>query len=60
MIRREIEALNRDIDLRIIKGLPYAREARRHTFLRNQLKRLAPRRESWLFRSFKLAGSFMF
>lgn len=35
-IKREIEKLNKAIDLRIIKGLPYRAEARRHKFLLSQ------------------------
>jgi len=46
-IRAELERLNQDIDLRIIKGVPYRRQALRHKFLMGQLARLAPRRSSW-------------
>lgn len=35
-IKKEIEKLNQDIDLKIIKGLPYKAEARRHKFLVSQ------------------------
>jgi hypothetical protein len=43
-IRSEIDRLNRDIDLCIIKGVPYRQQSMRHKFLRSQLSRLAPRR----------------
>jgi hypothetical protein len=43
-IRVEIDRLNQEIDLRIIKGVSYRREALRHTFLMRQLARLVPRR----------------
>ena len=46
-IRAEIDRLNQDIDLRIIKGVPYRRQALRHKFLMGQLARLAPRRSGW-------------
>jgi hypothetical protein len=47
-IKREIKRLNRDIDLKIIKGLPYKAEARRHRFLMSQFDRFyEPRGESW-------------
>jgi len=46
-IRAEIELLNQDIDLRIIKGVPYRRQALRHKFLMGQLARLSPRRTSF-------------
>jgi hypothetical protein len=45
-IRSEIENLNQDIDLRIIKGVSYRRQALRHKLLIAQLNRLAPRRIS--------------
>ena len=35
-LRREIKKLNSEIDLKIIKGLPYKAEARRHKFLVSQ------------------------
>ncbi len=35
-LRKEIKKLNKDIDLKIIKGLPYKAEARRHKFLVSQ------------------------
>ncbi|MEK7463883.1 MAG: hypothetical protein AAB610_02040 [Patescibacteria group bacterium] len=35
-IRKEIKKLNEVIDLKIIKGLPYKAEARRHKFLASQ------------------------
>jgi len=35
-LKKEIKRLNNDIDLKIIKGLPYKAEARRHRFLVSQ------------------------
>ncbi len=58
MIRREISALNRRIDEKIIKGLSYAYEAKRHKFLKSQLSRLTPR-YSWFDRSIGLVSSFL-
>ena len=54
-MRRELRELNEQIDLKIIKGLSYAREARRHRFIMDSLARV--RREnsaSWLTRSFSI------
>lgn len=45
-IRAEIARLNQMIDLKIIKGVSYRREALRHKFLMAQLARLSPR-HSW-------------
>ncbi|MEN9913247.1 MAG: hypothetical protein RLY66_655 [Candidatus Parcubacteria bacterium] len=47
-IRMEIEALNQEIDLRIIKDVSYRRQALRHKMLTAQLHRLT-RRESSVF-----------
>lgn len=58
-IRAEIERLNRDIDLKIIRGLSYKKESLRHRFLMNRLAELEPRR-SWLGRSLQFASMFMF
>jgi len=55
-IRREIDRVNQEIDLKIIKGVPYAREARRHKFLMSQLSRLSPSR-SWFNRTFNFASA---
>lgn len=35
-VQKEIKKLNNAIDLKIIKGLPYKAEARRHKFLMSQ------------------------
>jgi hypothetical protein len=35
-VKKEIKKLNNEIDLKIIKGLPYKAEARRHRFLTSQ------------------------
>ncbi|MFA6314761.1 MAG: hypothetical protein WC648_00090 [Candidatus Paceibacterota bacterium] len=58
-IRSEIDRLNREIDLRIIKGASYRREALRHKFLMAELARLAPKR-SWFARSLSFASMFLF
>lgn len=51
-IRMEIDRINQEIDLRIIKGVSYRREALRHKFLMSQLARLAPRRSAFSFFNF--------
>ncbi|MEI6304531.1 MAG: hypothetical protein WCP09_00725 [Candidatus Taylorbacteria bacterium] len=56
-IRSEIGRLNREIDLCIIKGIPYARQALRHKTLRSQLARLAPSKVSFFS---SLVSTFMF
>lgn len=59
-IRMEIDRLNQDIDLRIIKGVSYRRQALQHRFLMRQLARLVPRRLSWFSKTAGLVSMFMF
>jgi hypothetical protein len=40
-LNKEIERLNREIDLRILKGLSYKRESLRHRFLLKQLQSIS-------------------
>ncbi len=45
IIRAEIKRLNEDIDMKIIRGLSYRNEARRHKSLISQLARLTAKGE---------------
>lgn len=58
-IQIELSRLNRDIDLKIIKGLSYIRESKRHKFLKSQLSQLKPR-TSWFVRPLSYLSAFMF
>ncbi len=60
-VLHELRALNDTIDEKIIKGLSYSRESRRHKFLLSSLSQLrkADSRGSWFVRSFSLS-SFIF
>lgn len=51
-IRMEIDRINQEIDLRIIKGVSYRREALRHKFLMAQLARLSTRKSVLSFFNF--------
>ncbi len=53
-IHDELKRLNEQIDLKIIKGQSYVREARLHKRLRGQLGQV--RRSAWLTRSFRFAS----
>ncbi|MEK7646373.1 MAG: hypothetical protein AAB381_01625 [Patescibacteria group bacterium] len=57
-IRSEVERLNQEIDLRIIKGISYARQARRHKILMNQLAQLSSSGHSWFSRSMNFSSFF--
>lgn len=57
VINKEIKHLNSKIDRKIVKGISYERDARRHRELVHKLRRLES--EASLARTFSLA-SFMF
>ncbi len=60
-MQAEIQSLNEEIDLRIIKGFDYRRESRRHKFLVYNLARLtAPQESNWMDKAYKMVGTFMF
>ncbi len=58
-IRAEIDRLNQEIDLCIIKGVSYRREAQRHKLLMAQLARMV-RSSNWFNKSLNLVSTFMF
>jgi hypothetical protein len=60
VIKSELNKLNHRIDLKIIQGVPYYNEARRHKFLRAQLRDLSLRKSPWLRGSLRFASLFMF
>lgn len=55
-IRMELDKLNQDIDLKIIKGLSYKRESMRHRTLTAELRKIT--RQSGFFG--RLASTFIF
>lgn len=59
-LRREIKKLNSEIDLKIIKGLPYKAEARRHKFLVSQFYGFyESSKQSWFRRTMTTFASFV-
>ena len=55
ILKRELETLNDTIDAKIIRGLSYGRDARRHKFIQSSLYRLRKSDKSgWLLRSLSL------
>lgn len=58
-LRKEIKKLNKEIDLRIIKGLPYRAEARRHKFLVSQFYGFyETSKKSWFKKTLNVFASF--
>jgi DNA polymerase elongation subunit (family B) len=59
-LRKEIKKLNSEIDLKIIKGLPYKAEARRHKFLVSQFYGFyESSKKSWFKRTMLTFASFV-
>jgi hypothetical protein len=59
-LKKEIKKLNNDIDLKIIKGLPYRAEARRHKFLTSQFYGFyEEKRISWFRKTMHVFASFV-
>ena len=61
-IQSELEILNDEIDRKVIKGLSYAKESRRHKFLLTNLSHLRKTnnsRSGWFGQSFGIASTFI-
>ena len=58
-IESELRKLNEDIDVKIVKGLSYIKESRRHKFLLKQLNSFSRHNNSWLQKSFNLVSTFV-
>jgi len=61
-IQAELKKINDIIDLKILKGLSYRREALRHRFLLNRLTdihRLSKFHSNWLQRSVNVVATFL-
>jgi hypothetical protein len=57
-LQKEIVRVNKTIDKKILKGLPYTQEARHHKILLARLSIL--NQSTWLARSMRVVSSFMF
>jgi hypothetical protein len=60
-LRKELVALNRQIDAKILRGLSYAKEARQHKYLLASISNLRKYQSSvgWFGTSFNFASSFI-
>ena len=58
-IESELRKLNEEIDIKIVKGLSYVRESRRHKFLLKQLNSFNRHSSGWLQKSFSLVSTFV-
>ena len=51
-LRKELQVLNDVIDKKIIRGLSYTKEAKRHRFIVNHLVQIKRSQSNWMMRSF--------
>jgi len=61
-IQSELKKINDNIDVKIVKGLSYRREALRHRFLLNRLSdlhRLSRFHSNWLQRTVNVVATFL-
>lgn len=57
----EIQALNQEIDIKIIRGYPYRQESKRHKFLTAQLNSLmSEQSRPWYQKASQVIATFMF
>ncbi|KND48222.1 MAG: hypothetical protein AB201_01330 [Parcubacteria bacterium C7867-006] len=54
-LKKELRVLNEIIDMKIVRGLSYAQEARRHKFILNSLTNIKRTKSGWMLRSFNFA-----
>lgn len=53
-LKKELKVLNEIIDMKIVRGLSYSNEAKRHKFILNSLANIKRTKSSWMLRSFSL------
>lgn len=53
-LRAQLQVLNDIIDRKIVRGLPYSREAKEHKHLLKRIEGLKKDRISWSFRNLSL------
>lgn len=51
MLLRELSIVNEEIDRKILRGLSYARESKRHKFIIASLDNLRRSRHGWMMRA---------
>lgn len=54
-LRNQLEVLNDIIDRKIVRGLPYTREAKQHKYILNRLSSLRKSRGGFFYKTFSLA-----
>ena len=53
-LKKELRVLNEIIDMKIVRGLSYASEAKRHKVILNSLANIKRTKSGWMLRSFSL------
>lgn len=54
-LKKELRVLNEIIDMKIVRGLSYGAEAKRHKFILGRLANIKSTKSGWMFRSFNFA-----
>lgn len=54
-LKKELRVLNEIIDMKIVRGLSYANEAKRHKFILSSLANVKKTKSSWFLSSLSLA-----
>ncbi len=52
-LKRELVVLNEVIDRKIIRGLSYSNEAKRHKFILQSIDNLRRQRQGWMMRAIR-------
>ncbi len=52
-LKKELQILNEVIDRKIVRGLSYSREAKRHKFVLYSLDNLRRQRQGWMMRAIR-------
>ena len=53
-LKKELRVLNEIIDMKIVRGLSYSQESKRHKFILASLSNMRRTNSGWMLRSFKL------
>ncbi len=54
-LKKELRVINEIIDMKIIRGLSYANEAKRHKFILSSLANIKRANSNWMVRTFNFA-----
>lgn len=53
-LKKELKVLNEIIDMKIVRGLSYSKEAKRHKSILSSLSQMKGAKSGWMIRNFSL------